>query len=43
MTQQVINPHAHDSRRGVRRTVWILALLVAFFFALSFLQILLMK
>lgn len=41
--QQSMSRENHSSRKGVKRTVTILVALVLFFFALSFLQILLMK
>ena len=43
MTEQMNDKHTDDSRRGVRRTVTILVIVVLTFFALSFVQILLMK
>jgi hypothetical protein len=43
MTEQMNDKHADDSRRGVRRTVTILVVVVLVFFSLSFVQILLMK
>ncbi len=43
MTQQTTDQVSEASRRGVRRTVTILVVVVAFFFLLSFVQIVLMK
>ncbi|HWU75039.1 MAG TPA: hypothetical protein VN043_00925 [Rhodanobacter sp.] len=43
MTEQINDRHADENRRGVRRTVTILVTVVLAFFALSFVQILLMK
>ena len=43
MTPPVTQPPLADPRKGVRRTVMILAVVVTVFFLLSFLQILLMK
>lgn len=43
MTQQMTDKSSTDSRRGVRRTVTILVTVVLAFFALSFVQIMLMK
>jgi Tfp pilus assembly protein PilX len=43
MTQSMTDKSSMDSRRGVRRTVTILVTVVLAFFALSFVQIMLMK
>ena len=43
MTQRTTDQVSEASRRGVRRTVTILVVVVAVFFLLSFLQIVLMK
>jgi hypothetical protein len=43
MTEQTMDQPEHPSRKGVRRTVTILASIALAFFLLSFLQILLMK
>ena len=43
MIDQTNDKHTADSRRGVRRTVTILVAVVLVFYALAFLQILLMK
>jgi hypothetical protein len=43
MTQPMTDKSLTDSRRGVRRTVTILVTVVLAFFALSFVQIMLMK
>jgi hypothetical protein len=42
-TQQAMDQVTRDRRRGVRRTVTILVLIVAAFFLVSFVQIVLMK
>ncbi len=43
MTQQKKDQATEDQRKGVRRTVTILVLIVAAFFLVSFVQIVLMK
>jgi len=43
MTQQESDRTSEDRRKGVRRTVTILVLIVAAFFLVSFVQIVLMK
>jgi hypothetical protein len=43
MTQQKMDRSSEDRRKGVRRTVTILVLIVAAFFLVSFVQIVLMK
>ena len=43
MTQHKLDRVTDDQRKGVRRTVTILVLVVAAFFLISFVQILLLK
>jgi Tfp pilus assembly protein PilX len=43
MTQSMTDKSSPDDRRGVRRTVTILVAVVLTFFALSFVQIMLMR
>ncbi len=43
MTQRKVDRTSDDRRKGVRRTVTILVLIVAAFFLVSFVQIVLMK
>ncbi len=43
LSQPAMNPEQQDPRRGVRRTVTICVVVVAAFFLVSFVQILLMK